>query len=83
MSDFSDDVSIIQQSHSAKIVLAEGGFTTGQFLQSLNGAVKALFEERQLQRRLERIYDDITENIAHVQSAENNYNSVTSKFLLL
>ncbi|RCN26606.1 hypothetical protein ANCCAN_27667, partial [Ancylostoma caninum] len=40
-----------------------------QFLQSLNGAVKALFEERELQRRLERIYDDITENIAHVQSA--------------
>ncbi|EYC21416.1 hypothetical protein Y032_0019g3807 [Ancylostoma ceylanicum] len=47
-----------------------------QFLQSLNGAVKALFEERELQRRLERIYDDITENIAYVQSAENNYNSV-------
>ncbi|EYC34295.1 hypothetical protein Y032_0001g342 [Ancylostoma ceylanicum] len=47
-----------------------------QFLQSLNGAVKALFEERELQRRLECICDDITENIAHVQSAENNYNSV-------
>ncbi|KAL6731034.1 hypothetical protein Aduo_001947 [Ancylostoma duodenale] len=47
-----------------------------QFLQSLNGAVKALFEERELQRRPGRIYDDITEIIAHVQSAENNYNSV-------